>query len=103
MVDISGDGRNNNGPELEPARRALEASGITVNGLAILNEDPTLDYYFRDRLIAGFGAFVEIANDYAEYRDAIRRKLVKEVRFVPVSEAGPRFAFRSDNAAVTRP
>lgn len=86
IIDISGDGRNNNGRPVEPFREAAAAQGITINGLSILNEEPTLDYYFRQRIIAGFGAFVMPANGYDDYRDAIRRKMLKEIRYVPVSQ-----------------
>lgn len=94
IIDISGDGRNNNGPPLNPLREVAAVQGITINGLAILNEHPTLDYYFRQKIIAGFGAFVEKANSYPDYREAIRRKMLKEIRYVPVSrqETPPRKA-----------
>lgn len=85
IIDISGDGRSNNGPDLAPIREAAIATGVTINGLAILHEDLTLDYYFRGRVIGGQGAFVEIANDYSAYREAIRKKMLREISFVPVS------------------
>jgi hypothetical protein len=62
------------------------AQGITINGLAILNELPLLDDYFRDHLIGGDGAFVMIAQDYADFAQAMIRKLVREIRSVPLSE-----------------
>jgi hypothetical protein len=86
IIDVSGDGRNNNGPPLGGLREAAAARGITVNGLAILNEHPTLDYYFKAKVIAGFGAFVEPANSYPDYQTAIRRKMLREIRYVPVSD-----------------
>lgn len=92
IIDVSGDGRNNNGPPIGRFRLSAEAQGVTINGLAVLNEEPTLDAYFRDEVIAGFGAFVEVANTYPDYRDAIRRKLLREIRYVPVSEDHPRSA-----------
>ena len=54
-------------------------AGITVNGLTIQNEISWLHYYFRNHVIGGPGAFVVIANDYAAYADAIRRKLLREI------------------------
>ena len=86
IIDVSGDGRNNNGPPLARYRDAAASRGITVNGLAILNEHPTLDYYFKAQVIAGFGAFVEPANSYPDYQAAIRRKILREIRYVPVSD-----------------
>lgn len=84
IIDVSGDGRNNNGRDPRPLVNAM-AHRITVNGLAILNEDPTLDIYFRQQVIGGFGAFVMAAQNYADYRRAIRRKLLHEIRYIPIS------------------
>jgi hypothetical protein len=85
VIDLSGDGRNNQGPPMEIVRRQVVAQGITVNGLAIVNEHPTLNYYFEDRVIGGTAAFVEVANDYADYPRAIRRKLIREIRSLTIS------------------
>lgn len=86
VIDLSGDGRNNQGRDVEDVRRVVVAQGVTINGLAILNEHPTLDYYFRDRVIGGAGSFVEVAHDYDAYVGAIRRKLIREIRSLTVSE-----------------
>lgn len=84
-IDISADGRNNNGPYMPQARDVAIAKGITINGLAILLEDPTLDYYFKHNVVGGPGAFVEKAADYEDFRRAIRRKLLREIQYVPVA------------------
>ena len=83
VVDVSGDGRNNHGPAVGRARDLAAAQGITVNGLTILNEDPTLDHYYRASVIGGTGAFVITANDYEAYRVAILRKLIMEISGPP--------------------
>jgi hypothetical protein len=88
VIDISGDGRKNTGSVVSPVRDALVANGVTINALVILNEDPNLEEYFSRHVIGGLGHFMIIANDYQEYREAIRRKLIREIRFVPVSDAG---------------
>ncbi len=85
IIDVSGDGRSNTGPPIEVTRDAAVARGITVNGLAILNEDPTIAYYFEHTVIGGFGAFMVTANDYPQYRTALQRKMLREIRYVPVS------------------
>lgn len=86
VIDISGDGRNNSGAPLAIARaRALDRN-VTINGLAILNDVPTLDYYYKQQLIGGPAAFVLKANDYEDYIKAIRLKLLKEIRSFPVSD-----------------
>lgn len=87
VIDLSGDGRNNQGQNVEDVRRVVLAQGVTINGLAILNEHPTLDYYFKERVIGGAGSFVEIAHDYDVYVGAIRRKLIREIRSLTVSDA----------------
>ena len=85
-IDLSGDGRNNQGRDIEEIRRRVVAQGVTINALAILNEHPTLDRYFEGRVIGGAGAFVEIAEDYGAYVGAIRRKLIREIRPLNLSE-----------------
>ena len=87
VIDVSGDGRNNQGRNVEDVRRLVVAQGTTINALAILNEHPTLDYYFEERVIGGAGAFVEVAADYGVYVEAIRRKLIREIRSLTVSDA----------------
>ena len=85
VLDLSGDGRNNHGSAAWRARDLAAAQGITVNGLTILNEDPTLDRYYRAKVIGGTGAFVITANDYKAYRLAILRKLIKEISGAPTA------------------
>ena len=65
------------------------AQGITVNGLAILNEDPHLDHYYRHNVIGGDGAFVMTAADYEDFAEAILRKLLREISGAPVAAAPP--------------
>ncbi|MDJ0683148.1 MAG: DUF1194 domain-containing protein [Alphaproteobacteria bacterium] len=84
-IDISADGRNNVGQEVARARDAAILQGATVNGLAILLEDRTLDVYFKRYVIGGPGAFVITAKNYTDFRRAIVRKLVREIRLTPVS------------------
>ena len=79
MVDLSGDGRDNRGPRVAPARARALLAGITVNGLAILNDEPFLDRYFERQVIAGADAFVVAAADYHDFAEAIVRKLVREI------------------------
>lgn len=96
VIDVSADGRNNNGMPLQPVRAQVLAQGITINGLAILNEVPTLNHYFERDVIGGTGAFVIKALDYGDYVDAIQRKLLAEIRNLPVAGTVPgrRFALQ---------
>ncbi len=89
VIDVSGDGPSNNGSAATLARDMAAARGITVNGLAILNEDPTLDRYYRTDVIGGTGAFVMTANDYESYRLAILIKLIREISGAPTSQWRP--------------
>ena len=85
VIDISGDGRANDGPIPTRARDRAVASGITVNGLVILDEIPLLDRYFRDTVIGGSGAFVMVADDWVDYAAAILEKLIKEISESPLA------------------
>lgn len=79
VIDVSTDGRNNSGPPVPPVRDRVVAQGITINGLTILNEWPTLDTYFEGNVAGGPGHFVVPANDYDAYAQAILRKLLREI------------------------
>src|SRR3546814_18713268 len=93
VIDISGDGRANQGASPDGLRDLAVLQGVTVNGLAILNEDSSVATYYRNNVIGGQGAFVITANDYEYFAQAILEKLIKEIGGVPVVEAprhGPR-------------
>ena len=79
VIDVSGDGRPNRGVHPGNPRDAAVALGITINGLAILNEELTLDTYYRLYVAGGAGAFVMTANDYQAYAEAILAKLIREI------------------------
>ena len=83
VVDVSGDGRETPPREtavLIPLANAMaRARGVTVNGLAILNEDPDLESWYRDNVMSGRGAFVMTADDYVDFADAIVMKLIREI------------------------
>lgn len=78
VIDLSGDGSNNAGLPVAAGRAAALALGATVNGLAVVDEEPDLEAYFRDEVIGGPGAFVIRAEDYTAFAEAIRRKLYRE-------------------------
>lgn len=79
VIDMSGDGRANSGVHPMTMRDQAIESGITINGLAILNEEPFLDSYYRNTVIGGNGAFIMIADDYEDYAAAILSKLLREI------------------------
>lgn len=84
IIDISGDGRSNVGRAPGPYRDAAAAAGITVNGLAILNDDLALDLYYAEQVIGGRDAFVMTAGDYEDFARAMRHKLLQEIRGTPL-------------------
>jgi hypothetical protein len=89
VLDISSDGRQNDGRSLPDARSEAGALGVTINALTILNEYSGLDDYYRKKVITGTSAFVEPARDYDAYPKAILRKLIRELSNIPVV-TGPR-------------
>ena len=87
VIDISGDGMANFGPAPGVARDRITAAGITINGLAILSEEPWLADYYRTNVIGGPSAFVAVARTFDDFAGAMLRKLVQEVAGAPVRPA----------------
>jgi uncharacterized protein DUF1194 len=79
IIDVSGDGMANFGPPPAPVRDRLVASGITINGLAILTEEPWLADYYRQNVIGGDTAFCLVAETMDSFAEAMLKKLVQEV------------------------
>ena len=87
VIDISGDGPNNNGSPVTIARDAAIEKGIVINGLPIMVKEPSystmdidnLDYYYEDCVIGGPGSFVISIKDRDKFKEAIRTKLLMEV------------------------
>ena len=98
VIDISGDGPNSDGRQVEIARDSALAEGITINGLPIENSRLTpggglpaifLDSYYQDRVIGGPGAFYLLA-DFENFAPFIMQKLLREITgsSFDLSEAG---------------
>ncbi|WP_369725734.1 DUF1194 domain-containing protein [Bradyrhizobium sp. LLZ17] len=87
VIDISGDGPNNNGGPVTLARDAALEKGIVINGLPIMVKEPSystmdidnLDYYYEDCVVGGPGSFVIAIKDREKFKEAIRTKLLMEV------------------------
>jgi len=79
VIDISGDGVNNRGREPQDIAEGLAANGVTVNGLVILGAWPDPAAYYRTEVVRGVGSFLETASSFADYAEAIRRKLLREL------------------------
>lgn len=83
VIDISGDGANNDGRPVTEARDAAVATGVTINGLPIIEVEPNLEQYYRDNVIGGPDAFVVVASESAAFGAAVLRKLLVEVAGIP--------------------
>lgn len=91
VIDISGDGPNNQGRPVLRARDHVLEQGIVINGLPLMTRDqmsriwdlPDLDEYYRRCVIGGPGAFVIPVEDWSQFADAVKRKLVLEIAGLP--------------------
>jgi len=107
IIDVSGDGANNQGMPVQIVRDEVIAQGITINGLPIMLKRPSaatmdienLDVYYEDCVVGGPGAFVVPIRDREKFKEATRTKLVLEVagivpapRVMPAAAAEPRIS-----------
>jgi hypothetical protein len=79
VLDVSGDGAHNQGRPPGPIRDIGVQAGITINALAVLNEEPDLMAHYAGEVIGGPGAFVMHCPDYESFAEAIREKLRREI------------------------
>jgi hypothetical protein len=94
VIDVSGDGPNNQGRTVTLARDEAVARGITINGLPIMLKRPTgswdiddLDLYFQDCVIGGPGAFMIPVRAKHQFIDAIKTKIIREIAAQPQPQA----------------
>jgi len=92
VIDISGDGTSNAGRAVTEARDDAAKKGVTINGLAIVNNRPDMLYsshthppggladYYNKNVIGGPGAFLLVITDFNSFADAMAKKLVKEMQ-----------------------
>jgi hypothetical protein len=85
VIDVSGDGANNQGRLVTQARDEAVAQGITVNGLPIMLKRPgyldipDLDVYYKDCVIGGAGSFMVPVRDRDQFAQAIKTKIIREI------------------------
>ena len=97
IIDISGDGPNNQGPYVRQARDEALATGIVINGLPLMTRDgiysqfdiERLDLYYRDCVIGGPGAFIIPVLSWEEFPEAVRRKIILELAGQPLAPVRP--------------
>ncbi len=99
VIDVAGDGTNNSGREVAAARDDAVAAGVTVNGLAIINEHPVsytyahvqppggLTEWYRQNVTGGTGSFVVEVREFAAFGEAMTRKLINEIAALPSGRA----------------
>ncbi|MBV8912437.1 MAG: DUF1194 domain-containing protein, partial [Acetobacteraceae bacterium] len=97
VIDVAGDGTNNSGREVSAARDDAVAAGVTINGLAIINEHPVswtyahvqppggLTEWYRQNVTGGPGAFVVEVREFQAFGEAMTRKLINEIAALPDS------------------
>ena len=84
VIDVSGDGPNNDGRPLSDAHKEVLAQKIIINGLPVMDENangyyPNLDKYFAGCVVGGTGAFVVVVRSFKDFGAAMRRKLILEI------------------------
>ena len=87
VIDVSGDGRTNDGPPAELVRDKLVAQGIIINGLPVMMNrqnfgrppDTLLDKYYEENVIGGPGSFMIVASNFEDFGRAVRSKLIREI------------------------
>lgn len=91
VIDISGDGENNDGTPPAERRRQDDLVGVTINGLVIAGNGTVADGlrlrdYYERHVIAGPDAFVEVAQNFSDFEAAMVRKLLRELETIAVGE-----------------
>lgn len=105
VIDISGDGANNDGRPVTVARDEARDKGISINGLPVMLKQASyfdidnLDVYYEDCVITGVGAFVIPIRERHQFVDATRTKLVREIAEAP---AGPEALIQKAQAKTPR-
>ncbi len=98
VIDVSGDGTNNQGPLIETTRDEIVAKGIVINGLPLQLKAPAgsmldiadLHVYYEDCVIGGTGSFVVPVRDRSQFINAVRQKLIMEVSGITPPAYAPR-------------
>ena len=93
VINVSGDGsdtiisrRKRFAPTLKEIRSRAELADVTINALIISNEERDLKAYFEKQVITGPGAFVMEIRDFSDYAEALRRKLIREIAPMTLSQ-----------------
>ena len=80
VIDVSGDGQDNEGGDVAKSRASTLANGITINGLPIIEGSQYIEDYYRFKVIGGPGAFIEPAVNILAFGKAMQSKLLRELQ-----------------------
>jgi hypothetical protein len=105
VIDVSGDGTSNSGRPITEARDDAVRRGVTINGLAIINNKADLGFsehthppgglplYYRNNVIGGPGAFLVVVKNFSSFAEAMAKKLTKEIDIAAQGAARPAAAW----------
>lgn len=80
VIDVSGDGSNNQGAPVAEVRDSLVRSRIVINGLPIITpQEPNIAAHYEAEVIGGPGSFCIPVNSMGEFREGLTRKLIMEI------------------------
>lgn len=82
VIDVSGDGPNNQDAvdvNMDMVRMRATTAKIVINGLAIIDEDPSTEEFYREWVVLGRGGFLIPAVNSRSFGEAMRRKLIREI------------------------
>jgi hypothetical protein len=80
VIDVSGDGAQNDGANTLAARNAALAGDVdAINGLPILGSEANLDTWYGANIVGGAGSFLEVAATFSDFSTAVDNKLVREI------------------------
>src|ERR1700675_1812867 len=84
VIDVSGDGPNNDGNPMRETHDRVIGQGIVVNGLPVMDDNgngyfPNLDKYYSACVAGGRGSFVIVVRSFKDFGAAMRHKLILEI------------------------
>lgn len=77
VIDVSGDGVQNDGDNTLAASTAAHALGITINGLPI--DGITLETFYANNVVTP-GGFYIVAYGFEDFGDAVEEKISREIQ-----------------------
>jgi hypothetical protein len=79
VIDVSGDGTNNDGRPVTEARDEANAAGVAINDLPIVRSAPDIVAHYSKNVIDGEAAFITVAKGASGLQTVVPEKLVTEI------------------------